>query len=454
LHLDTHITIPLEKGEEMRSDEGRPRKRRSDWVYCVLPAAVASGPIGTLVQLYIMTTNGPGLGTIYAGVAVAAFNFISIPAAMFWGFATDRLHKRKWLIVVGYAVTAVVLFSFYFEQSTPGAIATYSLFSFVSSASATPLNLLIMETEEKGRWAGTFARLSMMSSIGNTAGLVLSTVWSSTFRLILLTIPLGVFSLISAGLALTMISEPKITLEREAMILRKPSFFSRLLALPLIFLTVPSAEDFRRIFRGLRYSVTSQVPLLYISIVLFYLSSGVFNTSLVPALYSYSLSHSEVFAVILAGMFVQTFSFQYAGRYVSRRSLAVASLQGLVLRGVCYVMLGVFALFAAGPLFVVPTLILYPLAAGVAFAVYYTASNTMIFNTVQHRNAGSTLGVYSAVVGVANTVGSFISGFTSVYLGFHATFMLGGALLGAAALVMVRLRGMEVPSERGTQVAV
>ena len=48
----------------------------------------------------------------------------------------------------------------------------------VSVAAATPLSLLIMETEPKGKWAGAFARLSMISSVGNVVGLLLSTIWT------------------------------------------------------------------------------------------------------------------------------------------------------------------------------------------------------------------------------------------------------------------------------------
>ena len=51
-----------------------------------------------------------------------------------------------------------------------------SLVSFISAASATPLNLLIMETEPKNHWATGFARLSLVSSIGATVGYAMS--WS------------------------------------------------------------------------------------------------------------------------------------------------------------------------------------------------------------------------------------------------------------------------------------
>ena len=419
--------------------KGGRRTRKTSWVYSVFPVALATGPLGTMVQLYLIELNGVTLGTIYSGLAVAIFNGVSIPAAIFWGFATDRLHRRRGLIAASYALMAVVLVSFYFDRTTAGTIATYSIFSFISVASATPLNLLIMETEEKGRWAGAFAKLSMVSSVGNVGGLVLSTLWSEEFPLILLSVPLGFFALASAALSVVTIEEPAFIFERESVALRRSSFFSRLLTLPVFFIKTPKVSDFTRVFRGLRSSLTSYVPLFYISTILFYVSSGLFNTSFVPAMSAFSLTQVETFAVILTGAAAQILAFQGAGRYVGTQSLVTTTAQGLLIRGWSYVVIGAAALLLAGPLFIVPALVMYPIAAGLAFAVYYTSSNTMMFNTVQRKNPGAALGVYSAVVGFAAMGGSLASGFISVYLGFHTTFVLAGVILFAAVWIVAHL---------------
>ena len=420
--------------------------RRFNWVYSVFPVSLASGPLGTVVQLYLIELNGVTLGTLYGSLAVAIFNGVGIPASIFWGFATDRLHRKRAIVAASYAVLALVLFSFYLDRTTAGTILTFSIFSVVSAASATPLNLLIMETESKSRWPEAFARLSMMSSVGSVGGLLLSTLWVEALPLLDLAIPLGLFSLASAVLAALTIREPGINLEPENIVLRETSFFQRLLALPLIFLTVPKASDFRRVFRGLRFGLTSYVPLFYISIVLFYLSSGLFNTSFAPAMRSYGIPEGEIFGVMLSGMAVQTLAFRLAGRYVEGRSLVMSSAQGLLVRGVCYGGLGAAAVYLASSYFLVPAFVLYPLGAGIAFSIYYTASNTMMFSTVQKKNPGASLGVYSAVVGLASTAGSLASGFISVYSGFYVTFTVASVLLYLAVIVVSRLPRHERPN--------
>ncbi len=427
--------------------------RRTTWLYTVFPISMATGPLGTIVALYLVHLNGPTLGPIYVSLASAIFNGISIPAALIWGILIDRLHKRRALIMLGYALTAVALTSFYFERTTEGTIAVYSVVSFLSFASATPLNLLIMETEQKSKWAGAFAKLSMVSSVGNVAGLLLSTVWSDLLptELVFLFVLMGALSVVSAALTLAMVREPAFVFERETVARRRSSFFSRLLANPVFFVVIPSASDFRRAFRGLRSTLTRQVPLFYISTVLFYLSSGLFNTQFVPAMHFFSMPDQEVFAVILAGMVVQTVAFQGAGRFVGARSLIATSIQGLLLRGSSYFVIGVAAVLFSGPVFVVPALLLYPVAGGIAFAIYYISANTMMFSTVQSKSAGAALGVYSAVVGISAMGGSLVSGFVSVAIGYYATFMVSGVLLFAAIGIVGRLPRPSSPDESALQ---
>jgi MFS family permease len=388
------------------------------------------GPVGTLIQLLILNLHGT---VIDVGLAVTLANAVSVPSAMVWGFVTDRSHRRKAIIVVSYLVTAGVLVSFLFATTAYVVSLLYGLFAFVSSASTTPLNLLIMETERKQKWATAFARFSMITSIGNTVGLMLSVVWGFFFSLSFLVLVLAILTVVSAVLAVLMIQEPSVIFERRAIVLNKPSFFERLRADPFFFLRVPRLSDFRRVFRNLRYELTRQMPLLYFSIFMFYFASGLFNTSIVASLQANGLSSFLIFLVMTVMMLAQIVAFKYSGPYTEKRSLVKTSVQGLVLRSACYGALGVSLYIISGVRFLIPVLIFYPLGAGVAFALYYTASNTMVFNTLSGARQGQSLGVYSALVGIASLAGSAVSGFTSFFFGFSTTFILAAAFMGSSA---------------------
>jgi MFS family permease len=408
-----------------------PWNRGVDWVYSILPINIALGPVGTFVQLYILELHGT---VIDIGLAITLFNGVSIPAAMIWGFATDRIHSRKIIVVASYLGVTGTLLLFLFTRTIHGIDILYAVFALLSSAAATPLNLLIMETERKPRWTSTFARFQMLSGIGVTIGLVLGVAWADFLTLYLIVVPLAALSLASSVLTALWITEPPFVFEREMIVMVRRSFFQRLLALPILFLRIPRLFDFRRVFKGgLRYDLARDTQVLYLSIFAFYIASGVFNTSLVPSLYGASLSKSQIFLVLLTGMIVQTVSFHYAAPYIERRSLKEAAVAGLATRSLCYGGIGVFAFTVTGIAYLGANLVLYPIAAGIAYAVYYATSTIMIFNTLGHNSQGSTLGVYSALVGVATTLGSFVSGFTSFYFGYHVTFLTAAACLAAAA---------------------
>jgi len=340
------------------------------------------------------------------------------------------LHRRKLIVVASYVLTAVILFLFLFAKSLYTVSLLYALFSFVTTAVTTPLNLLVMETNPKNKWSTAFAWFSMVTSIGQTSGLVLSTVWSTFFVLNYLAVPLAVLSLAAAGLSVLMIKEPSVVFERQMIVHSEHSFSHRLRNFPFIFLRVPRLSDFKRVFRSLRYELTRNVPILYFSIFMFYLASGLFNTSVVPSMRANQIPSLSIFFVTTVVFVVQILSFEYAGPYVEKRSLLGSSVFGLAIRSVCYGLLGVISYFISGAWYVIPTAILYSVAGGYAYSIYYTASNTMVFNTLGDRSNGSHLSVYSALVAIATMVGSLISGFTSFYLGFGVTFLMAAICLG------------------------
>jgi MFS family permease len=397
---------------------------------------MALGPISTFVPLYLLEIHG---SVIDIGIATTLFNAVSIPAAMMWGLATDWFHKRKPIVVISYCAVAVTSLLFLFTRTIEGVDTLYAVISLVSSASATPLNLLIMSTERKSKWTAAFAEYSMFSSVGVTLGMLLGVLWGDFMPLLLLAIPFSILSALSAVMAAVMIREPHIEFEHEMIVMVRRSFYERLLALPMLFLKIPQAVDFRRVFKARRFELTREPLLLYTSIILFYLASGVFNTSLIPSMYQAQVTNSQIFLVFLIAMIVQTISFKLVPPRVERRSLNEVAVGGLLLRGLCYALTGVAAYLLVGVFYLGSSAILYSLAAGVAYAAYYSASNVMVFNALGVNNQGSMLGVFSALVGLATMLGSFISGFASFYLGYVVTFALSGILLFFAVGITTKL---------------
>lgn len=217
------------------------------------------------------------------------------------------------------------------------------------------------------------------------------------------------------------------------------SFSEHLKAAPYMFLKIPRTSDFKRLFRTLKYELTGYVPTLYLSIFIFYISSGLFNTSIISFLQSRNFSNLAIFTVTTVTMIAQTLSFKYAGRYVEGKNPLKAAVEGLILRSTCYGLFGIFAYLASGSPLLTSALILYPLAGGLAYAIYYTASNITVFQALNSHHQGASLGVYSALVGFAIVAGSFTSGLISFHMGFHVTFIIASTLLIISATLIHKL---------------
>jgi MFS family permease len=92
---------------------------------------------------------------------------------------------------------------------------------------------------------------------------------------------------------------------------------------------------------------------------------------------------------------------------------------------------------------------------GGAIALYSTASSLVLFRTLHERDAGSLLGLSSALGGVAAIVGAFLSGVLSYYGSYRLTFLVAAVGLLAslplwasadAAYVRRRMGGILEPS--------
>jgi len=411
-------------------------KASTSWMNVVLPFNMALGPVGTFVQLYILELGG---SVVDVSLAVTLYNLVSIPSLMLWGFVTDRVYKRRLLIIGSFLLTSLFLSLFIAANSIASVSLLYALLALSTSASTAPLNLLVMETEKRHRWAAAFARFSMIASAGQTLGLFFGVFWSFHLPLRYLSIPLSLLSFTSTCLAVVLIKEPSVIFERHAIVMNRHSFSERLKAAPYMFLKVPRVSDFKRLFRTLKYELTGHVPILYLSIFLFYISSGLFNTSFIPSLQSKNFSNLIIFSVTTITMVAQTFSFKYAGHFVEGKSPLKAAIEGLILRSTCYGLFGISVYLTSGCLLLALTLLLYPLAGGLAYAMYYTASNIAVFHTLDDRHQGASLGVYSALVGFAMVAGSFISGLISFYMGFHITFIIASVCLFLSATLVHKL---------------
>ncbi|AAY79711.1 MFS transporter [Sulfolobus acidocaldarius] len=396
------------------------------WMYLVIPFNASTGPLSTLITLQILNLGGNAIEVAYT---VSLGNLVLIIASMFWGYVADRFDRRK-QILISTGGTSLPLFLMMMSRSIPLISLNYAFAVFMSTASTTPFNLLVMETTDKKHWGSLFSRYSLFSSIGVLVGLLISTFLITYLEISLIEGILAIISLSTFILCFRFIPKPQVSFERTSLIHNKESFFSRIRQIPLIFLHLPSIHSFK-IFslKRLKTPHVNYVPLLYIGLIIFYISSGIFNTVYPAGLYKRGLTENEVLLVTLVGMLIQIVGFQFSSRLLENRKEEKLAHLSLLLRGGNYIIIGLIMQFFVGIPVLLAGLTSYPLAAGIAYAIFYSSSTTLIFKILGGRHQGAGLGIYSTVVGVALFAGSLISGYITHYFSYGIDFMIAGVLL-------------------------
>ncbi|ARM74913.1 MFS transporter [Acidianus manzaensis] len=406
------------------------KTKDSKWMISPLLFNISLGPLSTLITLEILNLGGNSLDVAYA---ITVSNVMLIPASIFWGMLSDRMDIRK-IILAGFLASFMLLFAAFFISSIPLLISDYGALTFFSTSYTTPMNLLVMESSEKTKWASNFSKLSMFSSIGTLIGLIISTFLVLFIRIYVLYLILSIIAFSAFFVAYKYTPRAFIGIERKSIVHSKESFLTRLKMLPLIFLHIPNIHSFK-MFRLSRLTKKpiNYLPLLYLAIFIFYISSGLFNTLYPASLYEKGLDKSIVLGIITEGMLVQILTFHGIGKYLESRDEKEVSFRALLLRGSGYILMGISLIFSA---FITELFgfIFYPLSAGLAYSAYYSSSNTLIFKAVGGRRQGTTLGVYSTLVGIAMFIGSLASGYISS-ISFTVNFAIAGILLFISAFI-------------------
>ncbi|MEM3671370.1 MAG: MFS transporter [Thermoprotei archaeon] len=406
---------------------------RRTWLFSALPSSLATGPLSTFLALAVLDKGGT---VVQYGLILSAASAAAVVASIFWGFLMD-LSIRRWVFLfLSYGGVTVCVLSLYTFEALPYTAAAYVGVSFFSAAAAPASNLLIMQLWRRSEWSEIFGFYSYLGSAGAVLGLVISSVWVLKFSVFKLPLVFSLFSAASALVVLLTLKPIKtVPLERTAMTADRLSFIQRFLANPSFFLRLPRLGDFVRFWKLARNTLTRQGPLLYFSLFLFNVGSGLFNTSFNPSLISGKVVAGPLFAVGIFSMITQTFSMRYAGRKVGGSEASVAKL-GLLLRILGYLAMVPLDVFFKSYLLAIGAAASYALAGGFAYSLFYVSSTSLVFESMPRARQGGLLGIISALSGIGSFIGSFGSGYLSYALGYPATFVAAALLLFFSYLVI------------------
>jgi MFS family permease len=419
-------------------------------MYSILPYQIAYGPISTLIILYILELHGT---VIDASYAITLGYAVSIPASILWGYAIDTYNKRRSLILISFCGLLLSLVMLFLFRSVLDAILIYGFMSFAIAANATPINLLVMDNNPEKLWEKGFSKLQMLSSLGMTIGLLFAFFVTGFFpitELILFLVPFCI-----AAIVLTVfINEERAEKVRRSLISYPIAFASRLISKPLFFLRLPPINMIKNFANSLKFNSMKRNYLntLYLGILIFYVGGSIFNTAYPAGLKEAGLTTYSIFGIIFAGVAMQVIFFQIFPLVAHNRNRKEVAAGSLVVRSVAYFMISMIFVFFGQDIGVIGNIILYSIGSGVAYSIFYTVLNVLLFEAIGKDKRGRKLGLYSGLVGVGSISGSLLAGYLSFYVSYWFAFLVAGFLTLYAAHIMMSLKEFEIPKKEAMSI--
>jgi MFS family permease len=417
------------------------------WLLAFVPINAATSGFGVLLPLIILIRFHGRL--LDVAVAAALFNAAVILASMLWGYLSDRFPRRRLFLMANFGAFAVAYATLPLVPSLGLLFVVYTAIGLMAPAGASASNLLILERFEDGERPAAFASFQEMSILGSMGGLLVGYFWLLSGH------AMGPLLYVFAGLAALSVVAVAVgvrggraTATTGHVAHHPASLLSRLRTHPGLHIVIPffprrpqlSRRGLGRLGGWFRRELHHELPLILAATLLFNLSANLFNTSYTPYLYSLGLGTAAIFLVNFSNNLAQAFAYPLSGGVAQREGADRLVQQSSYLRALGY--------FAVAGFTFVPlawhggmsaNVIAYAVLGG-AIAFYSTASSLLLFRALKGRDAGTLLGVNSALGGVAAVLGSFLSGVFSYFGSFRLTFLISAVTLLASIPVWAAVR--------------
>lgn len=377
----------------------------------LVPYSMAIGPLGTLVTIEVASLKA---GAVNLGYVMAAGSAAGVAAPVVWGVALDRYGSRVTLLLGLLGVTASI-FALSSASLIPQVAAYYALASFFSSSVGITMGLIVKKLSPRGL-VEAYSRYSMYMSLGYLLGDVAASAISGIMNTREILVAMGILSAASL-----------LAFSRNAPSVRNGSVSRNYAWKPT-------------------YTMNGELMLVYAALVIFNISSGIFNTLYPYGLKMRGLSNAAVLSIITVGMGVQVLGYRIAPTLISRLGGSVRSAQrAMIVRGLSYGTIGVSTMTMDSPLVqLMAGFTFYPLAAGIAYAIISTTTSVVILNSLNENSEGSNWGLYNTIMGIAYTIGSMASGFMADSIGIGQSYIAAGAMLMGSAAMLNYTRGRVV----------
>ena len=409
---------------------GRTSSNGQKWFYAYLPNGMAGGATSPLIPLFTRILGG---SIADVGAVAAASSIASVPAFIGWGNLSDRLHRRKAFVLIGFLGTALSLLVMGVSRGVPDFYLANLLAGVLGAASAPVGTVLILETTKQEGWASRIAVFSRIGGVGWITGLVLGVAWLEVA-------PLGeagemralfvigaALAFLSGLLAWRWIGEPREKMDRRRLDFVDLHWRVELLRyLPMRILHILDLRNHLgkpRKYSPALYRYLAIVFLLFSGFTAFYAIFPVYLRDVA------GLSTAQVFAVFIASQVASALAYGRVGGWIRERGGRRVQIYASAARAVLFPAFLALPLLRIGPLAAFALILAFHALVGLCWAVINVAGSTIVSDLAPPGDRSGVLGAFNAVQGFGAILGPLTGGFVAHVFGFSAGILSSSAFI-------------------------
>lgn len=418
------------------------------WFYSFVPQRIGTGSTLSLPPLFITEVLG---GTVaQVGLVSALGSAVGAPAALAWGWLSDRVGSRKLYLALGFLGFGLPTLLMGFSQDVAQFVLLTVLVGAWSVAGTPVSSTLIMDLVPKEEWEDAFGRFNQIAGWGVVVGRVLGLVWIAYMTVWLgnelaqrslwwLSGALGLLGVVLAWWWTPRLYAPKPHSLRGRLAAARQKGIPHLMA------------ALRARWNGLNAGRTSPrrwVQLLREPLIAYYLATFVLFTASVFAYTVFAVwqrqelgnTTTSVFLMGLINSLAATLFYRWMGRRAGQRGSMSIQVLAVVLR------VGVFGGFALVSVLALRgwtaelTLAVLQAISGFSWAGIAVGGNAAVAHLAPKGNEGAAVGAYNTFVSLGSILGAFASGYVAQWTSFATVFGLGAVGMGLTGVWLLMIR--------------
>lgn len=424
---------------------GLGRDEEERWYYSFLPNNMAGGATSPLIPLFVTEVLGGPLTQV--GLVSAFSSLASVPSNIIWGNLSDAVKKRRVFIIIGFGGLALTLLMMGLATTMNSYLFANLMMGALSSAAAPVGTVLVLESFKRSEWAQRLGDFSKVGGIGWVTGLILGTIWLSSFEsgkgefaMRALFLVGSALSTLSMVLAYKWVPEPRFKLDR------------RILDGPLLDIPLMIAEKARylphRVAHVLRITsrsiqadnFPSELRRYYACTLIVFTGFHTFFVAFPVFLKQYVGLYSwEVFLIYVAASLASALTYSSAGRWatvVGSKKVYAASVTGRI---ILFPLAFTITLFSLGRWETVAAFCVLHGLIGFCWANISVAGNHMVAKISLPGFRAESTGMYTSMQGMAIITGAIVGGFVGQYMGYQALFVLSSLFMVVGLVLLSKI---------------